>query len=74
MAQLGLSTEDGYSTISEQTLWKEIDAWRTRLRTANYLKPTDGNQHTSLGGTPLDQQLVNFGSQCKENQQMYRYI
>jgi hypothetical protein len=67
MKELDLRSET-FSTMSEQTLGKEVHAWRSRLRATKYLHPVDGRPHTNIDGSNLDSQLVDFSSHCKANQ------
>ena len=42
--------------------------WRERLRTERYLFQQD---HVSLSGNKLDEDLVNFDKTCKKNRNLY---
>ena len=66
MSELDLKNDYDATHIYHPDLQREIQHWRRHLRITHYLdRPEECRDIVSVSGQILDQQLVNFGEQCK---------
>ncbi len=70
--QMGVSDAKRRSGALPQDITKEVAAFRTVLRAANYLSdPNTPKEHVSLGRKPLDKDLVRFCEQSRQKRALY---